>query len=168
MPSPQGDGTGKPFGIAATGNGVTIVTAATGSSTSYKLADLVTVYKALPAAYRPQATWMMHPDDLASLAGLADTAGGLILPSLQFDPPSLFARPVVLNSDLATPAANGKSLVLADFKSAYGIRRVNGIGLQRQDELHSDSGQIGWKAFSRVDGRVLLADAARILAHSAT
>lgn len=111
---------------------------------------------------------MLHPNDFGSLAALADTAGGLVLPSLQFDPPSLFGRPVVLNADLATPGANAKSLVLADFKYAYAVRRVNGIGLQRQDELHSDSGQIGYKAFSRVDGRVLLADAARILAHSAT
>ena len=60
------------------------------------------------------------------------------------------------------------SLVLADFKTAYGIRRVNDVSIQRQDELHSDLGQIGFRGWSRVDGRVLIADAARILQHSAT
>ena len=35
-------------------------------------------------------------------------------------------------------------------------------------ELHSDNGQIGFRARSRVDGRVVLSDAARALAHSAT
>lgn len=69
---------------------------------------------------------------------------------------------------LPTPAASSKSLVFADFMTAYGIRRVNDISIQRQDELHSDSGQIGFRGWSRVDGRVLIADAARILAHSAT
>jgi hypothetical protein len=40
------------------------------------------------------------------------------------------------------------------------VRRVRAIGLQRRDELHSDSGQIGYKLLARVDGRPLLADAA--------
>jgi HK97 family phage major capsid protein len=55
-----------------------------------------------------------------------------------------------------------------DFRLAYGIRRVNGIGVQRQEELHSDSGQIGYRGYFRVDGRPLLSDVARILAHNAT
>lgn len=125
------------------------------------------VYKALPAAYRPQASWLVAADDFASLAGTADTAGGLVFPSLQFDPPSLFGRPVFI-ADLPAPAASAKSLVFGDMKRAYGIRRVNGVTFQRQDEIHSDSGQVGLKAFARCDGRPLLADAARILAHSAT
>jgi HK97 family phage major capsid protein len=163
-----GDGSGKPLGLVHASSPYTVVNAATGSSTTYKLADLLNVWNTLPAAYRPNATWMIAPNDFGSLAALADTAGGLVLPSLQFDPPSLFGRPVVLNSDLPTPAASAKSLVLADFKLAYGVRRVNEIRLQRQDELHSDSGQVGFRSISRVDGRALLPDAARILAHSAT
>ena len=77
-------------------------------------------------------------------------------------------RPVHISGYLPAPAANAKSLVFADFKIAYGIRRVNDVSMQRQDELHSDVGQIGFRGWSRVDGRVLIADAARILAHSAT
>jgi HK97 family phage major capsid protein len=163
-----GDGSGKPLGIVHASSPYTVVTAATGSSTSYKLADLVTVYKALPAAYRPNATWLMNADDFGSLAGLVDTAGGLVLPSLQFDPPSLFGRPVLVSADLPTPAANAKSLAFGAWKRAYGIRRVNGVAFQRQDEVHSDTGQVGLRAHARCDGRPLLADAARILAHSAT
>jgi HK97 family phage major capsid protein len=163
-----GDGAGKPLGIVHASSPYTVVTAATGSATTFKLADLKAVFKALPLAYRAEAVWQINGDDFAELAALADTAGGLVLPSLQFDPPSLFGRPVVLNADLPAPAANAKSLAVGNWKLAYGIRRVNGIGLQRQDELHSDSGQVGYKSFHRADGRPLLADAARILAHSAT
>jgi hypothetical protein len=76
-------------------------------------------------------------DDFAELAALADTASALVLPSLQFDPPSLFGRPVFVSADLLTPAANAKSLVFGDFKLGYGIRRVRGMRLIRQDELHS-------------------------------
>jgi len=163
-----GDGSGKPMGIVHASSGYTVVTAASGSAAAFKLADLKAVFKALPQAYRPNATWLVNGDDFAELAALVDTAGALVLPSLQFDPPSLFGRPVFLSADLPAPAASAKSLAFGDWKRAYAVRRVRAIGLQRQDELHSDSGQLGYKLFARVDGRPMLADAARILAHSAT
>jgi HK97 family phage major capsid protein len=163
-----GDGSGKPLGIAHASSGYTAVTAATGSTTRYTLTDLKSVYKALPAGYRPNASWIMHADDFAELAALTDSAGGLVLPSLQFEPSSLFGRPAYISGDMPTPAANARSLAFGDWSRAYGIRHVSAIGLQRQDELHSDSGQVGYKVFARVDGRPLLTDAARILAHSAT
>lgn len=164
-----GDGSGKPLGITHPSSGYTVVTAATGSATSFKLADVKGVFKSLPLAYRSNATWLINgDDDFAELAALTDTGGGLVLPSLQFDPPSLFGRPVLVSADLPAPAANAKSLAVGDWSIAYGIRRVRAIGLQRQLELHSDQGQVGFKGFARVDGKPLLTDAARILAHSAT
>jgi HK97 family phage major capsid protein len=163
-----GDGSGKPLGVATSGNGISVVTAGTGSTTSYKLADIKAVFKAVPQAYRRTASWLIGGDDFAELAALADSAGALVLPSLQFDPPSLFGRPVFVSADLAVPAANARGLVFGDFALGYGVRRVLPIGLQRQDELHSDVGQTGWRMTSRVDGKPLLTDALRILAHSAT
>jgi HK97 family phage major capsid protein len=164
----SGDGSGKPLGLVTAGNGISIVTAAAGSSLLYKIADLLAVFKALPAAYRPNASWLIAADDFASLAGTTDTAGSFALPSLQFDPPSMFGRPVYISGYLPAPGVSTKSLVFADFKTAYGIRRVNSLSIQRQDELHSDTGGVGFRGWQRVDGRVLIADAARILAHSAT
>ena len=61
-----GDGSGKPLGIAHASSGITAVTAATGSTTRFTRADILAVYKSLPAAYRPFAQWILHPDDLAS------------------------------------------------------------------------------------------------------
>jgi len=163
-----GDGSGKPLGITNAGAGYTTVTAATGSTTAFKLADLKAVWKALPAAYRPTASWLLNVDDFAELAALADTVGALVLPSLQLDPPSLFGRPVLVSADLPAPAANAKSAALGAWGLAYGIRRVRDIEVRRFDELHADSGQVGLRATARVDGRPLLKDAARLLAHSAT
>jgi HK97 family phage major capsid protein len=163
-----GDGSGKPLGIVHASSPYTVVTAATGSSLLYKLADVLAIYKALPAAYRPNASWVVHPDDFASLASTVDTAGGLVFPSLQYDPPSLFGRPVVLGAAMPTPAASAKSLAFGDWKRAYGIRRVRGVGMSKLTELYSNTGQLGFRAYERVDGRSLLTDSARILAHSAT
>jgi len=56
-----------------------------------------------------------------------------VFPGLQFDPPSLFGRPVYI-AELPAPAASAKSLVFGDMKRAYGIRRVNGVTFQRQEK----------------------------------
>jgi HK97 family phage major capsid protein len=106
----------------------------------------------------------MHPDDAASLAGTTDTAGGLAIQSMSFSPP----LPVFVDGNLPAPAANAKSAVVASWKDAYAVRRVNSVLVQRLDELHSDLGQVGYRAIARSDGRILLPDAGRILAHSAT
>ncbi len=161
----NGSGAGTPQGLSG---GVTAVGAATGSAVSYKLADLTAAYKALPPAYRGRATWLIHPDDFAGLASLVDTSGGLVLPALQGPSPSLFGRPVELETYLPAPAPGAKSIVFGDIRLAYTVRRVAGVSVQRLEELHSDGGQLGYRGRERVDGRVTLADAARALAHSAT
>jgi HK97 family phage major capsid protein len=122
----------------------------------------------LPDAYKPNASWLMSPSALASLANLTDSAGALVLPSLHNADPSLYGRPVYSAPELPAAGANARSVVVGDLQAGYAVRRVRGLGVQRQTELHSDSGQIGYRLFSRVDGRVVLADALRILVNSAT
>ena len=143
-----GDGSGKPQGVVATGNGVATVAAATGSATGFKLADVRTVWAALPPAYEPNASWIMSPSASASLANLTDTAGGLVLPSLHAAEPTLYGRPVYQSPELPAAAANARSVVVGDFSVGYAVRRVTGLGLHRQTELHSDSGQIGYRLCS--------------------
>jgi HK97 family phage major capsid protein len=87
-----GDGSGKPLGIIHSSSGYSVVTAATGSSLTFKLADVRAAYDALPVAYRASASWIFSPSAFSSLAGLVDTAGGLVLPSLHAAEPSLFSR----------------------------------------------------------------------------
>jgi HK97 family phage major capsid protein len=160
-----GSGVGQPQGLAPT---VAAVTAATGSSTAYRLADLASVYRALPAQYRARASWICHPDTFAALASLTDSAGGLVLPSLQNAEPSLLGRPVLLEPFLPAPAPGARSIIFGDVRLSYTIRRVAGVSVQRLEELHSDNGQLGFRGRERVDGRVVLGDACRALAHSAT
>jgi HK97 family phage major capsid protein len=75
---------------------------------------------------------------------------------------------VYLNADLAAPGVSAKSLVFGDLRLGYCVRRVRGVGLDRQLELHSDSGQIGYRLYERVDGKPTLAAAAIIGQHSAS
>ncbi len=163
-----GDGTGKPLGVTTTGNGVATVVAATGSATGFKLADVRAAWAALPDAYKPSASWLMSPTALASLANLTTADGALVLPSLHASTPTLYARPVYSSPELPAAAANARSVVVGDLRLGYTVRRVSGLSIARQEEIHSDNGQVGYRLFSRVDGRVVLADALRILVNSAT
>jgi HK97 family phage major capsid protein len=163
-----GDGSGKPLGVSTSGNGIATVTAATGSSTGFKLADVNAVWAALPDGYKPNATWIMSPSAYRSLAILVDTAGGLVFPTLHTAEPTLFSRPVYQSADLPAAAANARSVVVGDFQLGYLVRRVRGVAVQRQEEIFSNTGQLGYRAFERLDGRVTVADALRILINSAT
>jgi HK97 family phage major capsid protein len=163
-----GDGSGKPLGITTSTNGVATVTAATGSASGFKLADVRSAWAALPDAYKPNASWIMSPSALASLANLTDTAGALVLPSLHAAEPTLYSRPVYSSPELPGAGANARSVVVGDFSLGYAVRRVRGLGIKRQDEMHSDNGQVGYVLSERVDGRVVLADALRILVNSAS
>jgi HK97 family phage major capsid protein len=149
-------------------NGVATVTAGTGATTTFKLADLRSAFAALPPAYQANATWIMSPSAFLNAAGSLDTANAPALPSLHGPEPSLFGRPVLTSPELPAAAAGARSTVVGDFSVGYAVRRMSGLGLQRQDELHSDSGQAGFRVYSRVDGRVVVPDALRILVHSAT
>lgn len=90
------------------------------------------------------------------------------MPSSPGQPPMLLGYPFYMDSNLPAPAANAKSLMFGAWNFAYAIRRVDEVGLQRLVEAFSNTGQIGFRAVHRLDGRVLIADAARVLQHSAT
>jgi HK97 family phage major capsid protein len=61
-----GDGSGKPLSVIASTSGYPVVTAATGSATSFKLADVRAAYDALPVAYRANASWIFSPSAFSS------------------------------------------------------------------------------------------------------
>jgi HK97 family phage major capsid protein len=163
-----GDGSGKPTGAVSAASTFTVSTAPTGNVTAYSKVAIVQFYLALGEMYRAEASWVMHPTDFGNLAALEHASGGLTFPSLQNDPPSLMGRPVFIDASLPTPAASAKSLLFGNFRLGYGVRRVRDISIKRQEELHSDVGQVGYRLFSRVDGKPLLPAAVLIGAHSAT
>jgi HK97 family phage major capsid protein len=161
-----GSGVGQPQGFVPN---VPAVTAGAGSTTAFTLTDVRSLYLALPSAYRATAAWVMHPDAFGSLASLTDSAGGLALPGLQqLDSPVLMGRPVLISAAMPAPGASAKSVAFGDFRAGYVVRRVRAIGVQRLGELYANQGQVGFRAIERVDGRVGLPDAIRVLQHSAT
>jgi HK97 family phage major capsid protein len=165
-----GDGSGKPMGIATTGNGVTVSTAATGNAASFTYLAIANFMFALPYQYRRNAAWIFADTSVRNLYTLVDTQNRPLwaVNVANTGPDTFLGKPVYTSPDLAAPGANAKSGVFGDMNQAYQIRRVNGFSLQRQTELYSNNGQVGFRGFERVDGRIRNASAAIVLQHSAT
>jgi HK97 family phage major capsid protein len=83
-------------------------------------------------------------------------------------PDTFLGYPIYTDPDVPAPAAGNISVLFGNWKRAYMIRRVAGFSMQRQNELHSDNGQVGFRGYERVDGKVVLAAAGVAVAHSAT
>jgi len=165
-----GDGSGKPLGIAHASSGVTVSQAAVGNSTSFTYSALVNFIYALPYQYRRNAQWIFSDTAAKNFYTMVD---GQSRPLWSVNvaltgPDTFLGYPIYTSPDLAAMAASAKSGIFGDIRRGYMIRRVNGFSLQRQNELYSNNGQIGFRGFERVDGRVVLADALRVLQNSAT
>jgi HK97 family phage major capsid protein len=167
-----GDGSGKPQGLLATDAtaNITLHTAAAGSSTAFTYTALVTAVFTLPRQYRSNAVFVVNDASARNLYLLLDSQNRpLWNVNVAADGPDTFlGYPIYTDPDLPAPAVSKISAIFGDLRRAYTVRRANGIGMQRQNELHSDNGQIGFRAYERVDGKVTLAAAALALKHSAT
>lgn len=171
----KGDGSGKPTGLLTSSAGTasnltTDTTAPTGSSTTFTYTDLVNGMFALPHQYRRNASFIVADGAVKNLYLMIDSQNRPLwnVNVAGTGPDTFLGKSIYADPDMPAPAAGKVSILFGDWNRAYRIRRVRGIGLQRQSELHSDQGQIGFRAFERVDGKVVQADAGVGLKHSAT
>jgi HK97 family phage major capsid protein len=165
-----GDGTAKPTGITTqTSAGVTL---AAGGTTTFGAAGadaLLSLKYSVLSPYRRNASWLMNDGSVAKVAGLKDTTNQYIWqPGLTTGAPDmLLGAPVYTDPDVPVMAANAKSVLYGDF-SWYWIRDVNGIAIQRLNELFAMNGQVGFIVFHRTDGKLVNTAAVKHLANSAT
>lgn len=166
----NGNGTGKPTGLLDAASGITVSTLPAGQVTTTTYAALAAAIYTIPAQYRANASILASDSLLVRLITLVDTTGRPVwVPSAAVGAPDTFAGlPIYTHPGLPAVGANAKSMIVGDFNRGYWIRRVDSIYMQRQNELHSDSGQVGFRAYLRLDGKTVLADALRVVAFAAT
>lgn len=166
----SGDGSGKPTGILDAASAVTVSSLPAGQVATPTAAALLAAIYTVPAQYREGMALLISDGQWVRLMTLVDSTGRpLWQPSLTAGAPdTLQGIPVYSHPNLTAPGANAKFGIVGQFNRAYWIRRVNSIFMQRQNELHSDNGQVGFRCYLRLDGKVVLADALRVLAYAAT
>ena len=163
-----GDGSGKPLGIlAATGGAETGVTAA--SSTAVTADELMDLFYSLKSPYRKKAVWVLNDSTIKAVRKLKDSTGQYLWqPSLVAGTPdTLLGRPVKTSAYMPVIAAGAKTIAFGDF-SYYWIADRQGRSFKRLNELYAANGQVGFLGSQRVDGKLVLSEAVKVLAQKAS
>lgn len=158
-----GDGTGKPTGIFnATGGATLGVTAA--SATAITIDEVMDLFYSLKSPYRKNAVFVMNDATVKAIRKLKDGNGQYIwVPSITAgQPDTILNRPVKTSAYVPTLAASAKAIAFGDF-GYYWVADRQGRSFQRLNELYAATGQVGFKATQRVDGKLILAEAIKVL-----
>ena len=159
----NGNGTGKPVGIFnATGGADVGVTAA--SSTAITADEIIDLFYSLGAPYRKNAVWVVNDATVKAIRKLKDGNGNYLWqPALTAGTPdTLLGRPVYTSSYVPTIAAGAKTVAFGDF-SYYWIADRQGRIFKKLSELYAATDQTGFVATQRVDGKLILSEAIKVL-----
>ena len=158
-----GDGTGKPLGVLADKGGAEIgVTAA--SATAITADELLDLYYSLFSPYRKKAVWVVNDSTIKAIRKLKDNNGQYLWqPGLIANAPdTILGRPVKTSAYVPSIAAGAKSIIFGDF-GYYWIADRQGRTFKRLNELFAAKGQVGFLGSQRVDGRLILPEAVKVL-----
>ena len=164
----NGNGTGKPVGIFnATGGAEVGVTAA--SATVITADEIIDLFYSLKAPYRKNAVWILNDATIKAIRKLKDNNGNYLWqPSLTAGTPdTILGRPVYTSSYVPTIAAGAKTIAFGDF-SYYWIADRAGRNFKKLTELYAANDQTGFVATQRVDGKLILPEAIKVLKMKAT
>lgn len=158
-----GDGKGKPTGIFnKTGGGQKAVT--TMKATDITADELIDLHYGLRAPYRRNAVWLMHDATVKTVRKLKDGNGQYLWqPALTAGAPDLLlGRPVHTSTFVPEVKSGAASVAFGDL-SYYWIADRQGRSFKRLNELFATSGQVGFLASQRLDGKLVLPEAVKIL-----
>ena len=162
-----GDGSGKPLGVLAdTGGAEVEVTAA--SATAITADELLDLYYSLFSPYRKKAVWVVNDSTIKAIRKLKDNNGQYLWqPGLIANAPdTILGRPVKTSAFMPSIAAGAKSIIFGDF-NYYWIADRQGRTFKRLNELYATTGQVGFLASQRVDGKLILPEALKVLKQKA-
>ena len=153
----NGSGVDRPSGLlGATGAGVG-VTAASATAITYE--EVVKLYFSLKAEHRASAIFLMHDDTAMALRTLTDTTGN---PLWNAERESIFGKPVITSPAMPLAAAEKKAIAFGDLSHYWVIERQP-LSVKRLNEKYSVQNEIGFMAFERLDGKLILPEAVKVL-----
>ncbi len=155
----SGDGIGKPTGFLV--NAQIGKTAA--SATAFTADEIIDVWGSLDEDFAADATWKMNRNTLVKLMKLKDSNGDyLVNKGLNGAPSTLLGRPIVLNKNMPDIAASATPISFGDM-SYYFIKDRKSMSMKRMDELYATTGHVGFRIDKRVDGKLVLPEAVKVL-----
>lgn len=163
-----GDGAGKPLGIlAAAGGGQVGVT--TAGATAITLDEILDLFYSLKSPYRRNAVFVMNDATVKAIRKLKDSTGQYLWqPSIkEATPDTILNRPLYTSAYMPAIEAGAKTVVFGDF-GYYWVADRQGRVFKRLNELYAATGQVGFMATQRVDGKLVLPEAIKVLQQKAS
>lgn len=156
-----GDGQKKPTGVLAEKGGAGIGVTA---GAALKADDLIDLFYALRAPYRRKAVWVMNDSTVKAIRKLKDANGQYLWQAAitAGTPDTILNRPVYTSSFVPEIAAGSKSVLFGDL-GYYWIADRQGRSFKRLNELFATTGQVGFMTTQRVDGKLVLPEAVKVL-----
>ena len=159
----NGNGSHKPTGLlAATGGAELGVTAA--SSTAVTADEVINLIYSLKRPYRKNAVFIMNDATVLAVKKLKDGNGAYMWqPALtQGEPDRLLGYPLYTSEFMPTMAAGNKAIMFGDL-SYYNIGDRGTRSFAELRELFAGNGMIAFVAKERVDGKLVLPEAVKVL-----
>lgn len=158
-----GNGVGKPTGILHTTGGAAVGVTAAGAA-AITADELISLYHSLAVPYRKNAVWVLNDSTIQAIRKLKDSNGQYLWqPSLVAGTPDMIlGRPVKVSRYMPELSAGNKTIAFGDF-SYYWIADRQGRSFRRLDELFATTGQVGFRGSQRVDGKLILPEAIKVL-----
>ena len=156
----NGTGTGRPTGILETAETGT-TTAAAAAITADEVIDL---YHSLRSPYRKNAVFIANDSTVKAIRQLKDSNGMYLWqPGLKEGQPDTLIGNRIISSAYMPEIGAGKKPILFGDISYYWIADRQGRTFQRLNELYAATGQVGFRTFQRVDGKLTLAETVKTL-----
>ncbi|AOZ73087.1 capsid protein [Boudabousia tangfeifanii] len=158
-----GDGSNKPTGIFHKTGGAEEGLKAAGQ-TAITADELIDLFYALRAPYRKNAVWLTNDSTVKAIRKLKDNQGQYLWqPALTASAPDMIlGRPIHTSSFVPELKAGAKTVAFGDL-SYYWIADRAGRSFKRLNELFATTGQVGFMATQRVDGKLILPEAVKVL-----
>ena len=156
-----GDGSAKPYGIFDDSEGGEVGVTAT-STVTITADELIDLYYSLKAPYRKNGVWLLNDSTVNSIRKLKDSNGQYLWqPGLQAgQPDTILNRPIHTSAYMPEIESGNKILLFGDL-SYYWVADRQGRSFQRLNELFAKNGQVGFRVFQRLDGKLILPESVK-------
>ncbi|QQK75088.1 phage major capsid protein [Salicibibacter cibarius] len=156
----DGDGDNKPTGVLEDATDEVEVS----SASQLKADKLLDLYHSLRRNHRRNSTFLIHDSMAKAIRKLKDGNGQFIwAPGIQAgQPDTILNRPVAISDHMPEAEAGNQVIAFGDFSRYYIADRV-GMAMQRLDEVRAMRGQIGFRMYRRLDGRLMDSTAVKTL-----
>lgn len=155
----KGDGVKKPLGIIHQAS----VGAVTADSKTVDVDDMINLKYSLSEPYRHNAVWLVSSDVYIALSKIRHYKGRRFMDlSEDGETEMLLGHPVYVCNSLDNIAPGSKSAIFGDF-SHFWIGDRGNRSIKRLSEKYADSGQVGFIVSERVDAKLVVPEAVKVL-----